>query len=344
MQRIGLATAAVVIIAILISLNFLPNNVTYAKVVDPILSAQALIYDLGDTSDGLFVWHDIVIGRKVRRTIPFMKMDMILDVDNLQILGLDHVHKSASFWGMDQKSADWQRDFMNLIRSVLTDAINDPQSSVEELGQGKIEEFDVVGFRFNPGNDETEITIWADPSTAIPVQIEVHTKPFSGQLGESDFTLNNIEFDVPVDESLVSMELPPGYLLQDPLVFAVNLYEDDFLKVLQIWTKYSTYGAFPNTLKLVDPVQLILQNGESPIPRDILKEYIKEFGLIYIRWVSFFGALENSGADVQYSGNGVQFGEGDKEIFRYRMPDSQFWRVVYGDLYIADVPVENPMQ
>ena len=78
--------------------------------------------------------------------------------------------------------------------------------------------------------------------------------------------------------------------------------------------------------------------------RDLLKEVIKEFGPLYMRRISFFRALENSGADAQYSGKGVEFGEGDKEIFRYRMTDSQFWRVVYGDLDIEDVPVENPIR
>ena len=56
----------------------------------------------------------------------------------------------------------------------------------------------------------------------------------------------------------------------------------------------------------------------------------------------FLAYLEESGADWQYSGSGVQLGEQDREIFRHHPPDTGFWRVVYGDLHVEEVPVVNP--
>jgi hypothetical protein len=54
--------------------------------------------------------------------------------------------------------------------------------------------------------------------------------------------------------------------------------------------------------------------------------------------LGFINSLENGSIEWQYSGSGVQLGEGDREILRYRMPDSSSWRVIYGDLHAEDLP------
>ena len=52
-------------------------------------------------------------------------------------------------------------------------------------------------------------------------------------------------------------------------------------------------------------------------------------------------SLESSGTEWLYSGHGVRLGEGDREIFRYQIPDSSSWHVVYGDLHVEEFPDEN---
>ena len=47
--------------------------------------------------------------------------------------------------------------------------------------------------------------------------------------------------------------------------------------------------------------------------------------------------------DWRYLGSGVRLGEADKPVFWYRPDDSQYYRVIYGDLSVEDVsPLDLP--
>jgi len=45
----------------------------------------------------------------------------------------------------------------------------------------------------------------------------------------------------------------------------------------------------------------------------------------------FHQMIDIGGCKWQYSGDGVQYGDADKEIFRYQPKGSQTWRVIYAD-------------
>jgi hypothetical protein len=66
-----------------------------------------------------------------------------------------------------------------------------------------------------------------------------------------------------------------------------------------------------------------------------------DFSITVFNGFGLISSLEISGAEWRYSGSGVQLGEGDMEIFRYKMPDSSSWRVIYGDLHAEDLSAEN---
>jgi hypothetical protein len=67
----------------------------------------------------------------------------------------------------------------------------------------------------------------------------------------------------------------------------------------------------------------------------------EEFTLNVSLVFGFINRLEQEGAQWRYSGGGVRPGEGSREIFRYQMPDSTSWRVIYGDLHSEELPAEN---
>ena len=75
-----------------------------------------------------------------------------------------------------------------------------------------------------------------------PIRIEM-------LLGQSLYILKNIEFDVPVDESLVSMEPPAGYTLSS-MEYSMNQFtEQDFIESLRIWAEYCTGWPVPRSPK-----------------------------------------------------------------------------------------------
>ena len=92
-----LAAAAVIIIAVLIGLNPFKDTVTFADVIEPILNASTVVLDfvVGSEETGLVV-HDIIVGSKIRRTLPNMGL-AIIDLDNVRLLRLDPQDKSAVY-------------------------------------------------------------------------------------------------------------------------------------------------------------------------------------------------------------------------------------------------------
>jgi hypothetical protein len=387
-----IATAAVVVLAVLIGLNFFQIGVSFARVAEPILHARTLEYDVVTLEYGTY--HDFVAEGKIRRSLRNLSRDLIIDVDNSSVLNLDTVHKTAAIAKAETKAAksffDINRDFLRLVRSAVGKALNDAPSAVEKLGKKTIDGHGVFGFKLQSGTDGEEVVIWADRDTALPVQIDIrlgmsHQKSLTTESGPStpggptrkgvllipmDYTLKNIRFDVPVDESL--MEMPSDYKLVDWEQFPILSMENSFLKMLRLWSEKLSDGFFPENLppanmrsqyfsvfpsimkwtpeerdKLItDEVLRII--GPEHVKKHFLKnldpEEWEEFSINVFDGLSFISNLENSGTELRYSGSGVRLGEGTREIFRYRMPDSPSLRVIYGDLHVEAFPADHAWQ
>lgn len=394
-----IAATAVVVIAVFIGLNFSRSDVSFARVVEPILYARTLEYDVVNIEQ-YGGYHDTVAEGKIRRSSRITSRDVIIDMDNSSVLNLDTVHKTAAIPEAETENVkrffEDTRDFLKLVRVAVETALNDEPSAVEELGKRTIDGQDVFGFKLPSGTDGEEVIIWADRYTAQPVQIDIqlgmsHPKsrtiesdPPSGPptpgrpqispkmvvLTPTNYSLKNIRFNVPVDKSI--MEVPSDYKLIDMKQFFDLTNENGFTNLLRLWSEDLSDGFFPDNLppeklrnqfmrnfpgitKLTprerdkletDEVLQIIgpEHVEKHFLKNLSPEEWEEFTLNVNHVFGFINRLEMEGAEWQYSGGGVQLGEGAKEIFRYKMPDSSSWRVIYGDLHTEDLPAENILQ
>ena len=90
-----------------------------------------------------------------------------------------------------------------LFRSLLLDTVQKPGAQRDSLGEKEIDGRRVVGFRLSAGG--VVIDVWGDPKTRLPVRIETTMAMVPNlKITQSDF-----EFNVPMDESLFSLEPPP---------------------------------------------------------------------------------------------------------------------------------------
>jgi outer membrane lipoprotein-sorting protein len=323
------AVAATVVIMMLV-LTLTPNNVTFAQVAESLLNAHTVVFDftVGDEVKG-FTARDIVIGSKLRRNVPSLNNILIMDLDASRMLVLDTVGKSAVYVNIEGALAEGQRNVINLVRNAVTFAMNDPGAVIEELGRKTVDGREAVGFHISDPSIEADI--WADSDSALPVRIQM-------ALGNSPYVLKNIEFDVPLDESLVSMEVPQGYTLIEQQGDWSEFSENDFIVVLRIFAEFLNSGNYPETLRLEDVMGTQPPMARMPKPTDMSDEEAMDIIMSYGKGIVFFGHLAESGADWRYTGRGVKFGEADKVVFWYRMPDSSSYRAVYGDLHVEDVP------
>jgi len=109
------AAAAVIIIVAAIGINsvFAPS-VTWAQVIEPILNARTIVFDLvlGADESGM-VSHEIVVGSRLRRTMSNMpNMTMIIDTDNEKLLALDTEAKTAAYADISGPLGERHRSFI----------------------------------------------------------------------------------------------------------------------------------------------------------------------------------------------------------------------------------------
>ncbi len=224
-----LAAAAVIALAAIIGISqFAGGTITFADVIRPILNARTVVLDyvIGEGPDALEM-HDIVIGSRIRRTMSNMDITKILDsevrrtlsnmdMDMIMILDLEDarmltlvsfgVTKIASYNDIQGTGLEGTGSVLDFVRNVVSRVKDNPDADIQDLGEKEINGQKAVGFYVKSFHDG--LTIWANKKTSLPIRIEFT----EGKT--STVVIKNIEFDVPLEESLVSMEVPAGYTMK----------------------------------------------------------------------------------------------------------------------------------
>jgi hypothetical protein len=330
-----IAAAMVVIAGVLIAMHFVglsTATVTFADVIKPILNAQTAILDIiiGEEEAGGPVIHDMIMGSRIRRTMSNVEdVVSIIDLEAGRILSLTVSKKEAAY--VDLKGLPSMPNYMDRLRNVISELQDSPHFVVEELGEQEIDDQRVIGFRAK--HPKVEITIWADPETALPVRIE----QIGGQM---KVICKNLEFDVDLDESLFSMEVPDEYKLQQVELDLLGATEQDFIEGLRIQAEVFGDGRFPEGVAVEDYLKQAPAIVKKFEELGLSDEEETELGMKLSRHLLFIRFFKGEG-QWHYAGNGVKLGDADTAIFWYRPEGSETYRVIYGDLRVEDVLPEN---
>jgi len=355
-----LAAAALIALAAIIGINqFAGGSITFADVIKPILNARTVVLDyvIGEGPDALEM-HDIVIGSRIRRTVSNIDKTKILDsrvrsalsnMDHTMILDLEDgrmltlatvgVTKIASYNDIQGTGLEGTGSVLDFVRNVVSRVKDNPDADIQDLGEKEINGQKAVGFYVKGFNDG--LTIWANKKTSLPIRIEITE-------GKTSTVIKNIKFDVPLEESLVSMEVPAGYTLKDTFIhieaapdnLPYNATEEDLVESLRIWAEIILDGAFPDAIgtdhfikqaavlgSKVASLRLPLSEGEQ-----LIHKHMK--GMIFLQKFEF-------GGKWGYAGKGVKLGDADKIILWYQPQGSNTYRAIYGDLRVAEVAEED---
>jgi len=331
-----LAVAAVIVVAVLLGFHFvgspLGSSVTFAQVIQPILNANTAILDIviGAEDVDTPVIHDMVMGSRIRRTLSNVEGNVsIIDLDSGRILNLTEAKKVAVY--MDMKGLPSMPNYMEQLRTVISQLQDSPHFVVEELGAREIEGRQAVGFLAK--HPRCEITLWADAKTGLPLRIDQKD-------GQMLTVAKNLQFDVPMDEALFSMEVPAGYQQQQVDLDLFGATEADFLEGLRVLAEVVGDGQFPDGVALEDFMKqtpVIAKKFDALTVSDAQKT---ELGVKLQKHILFLRFFQGEG-QWYYRGKGVKLGETDKPIFWYRPRDAQTYRVIYGDLHVAEVAPES---
>ena len=327
-----LAAAAVIIVAITIGMNFFlgtGTSVAFADVVQPILDARTVIMDMLIGPEGRqVVIHDEVMGSRIRRTVSSMPgAEIIIDLEQMKMLTLSG--KTAIYVELD--GLDNMKNYLELLQDIVVRMQDKAEYQVEDQGLQEIDGHDYIVFVAESDNDT--ITIWADPETALPVRIKQKTP-------NMQIICNNLQFDVALDESRFSMEVPEGYVIQEAGVDFKKGTEEAFIETLRIWAEIIEDGHFPNSINLEDVVKVGPKFGWGLKRANLTDQESLEVATQFTQGIVFIRFFKGQG-QWYYNGKGVELGDSDTPIFWYQPKDSETWRVIYGDLRVEDVSPEN---
>ena len=330
-----LTSAAAVLIVGFLGVQMLIGpgvSVTFAKVVEPILNAVTVRYDLivGDETDGV-VMSDIVTEDRICRT--FGEADMIVDLDKQTMLRIDHTRKEAVYLDIKGPLGRGTQMFNKFIREAIRGLQQDPDFVPEDLGEMEIDGQKAVGFRVSGHNQS--MVFWADAETAKPIRIVL-------SLPHQDFIIKNFEFDFPLDVSVVSMEVPEGYTLKETDMDLSKASEQDFINGLKVWVEVISDGQFPDELSpqvFMKNIPVMEQKIEA---LDLTEEEAEQLGTHYIKGMMFANLFLVQGhSEFNYVGKGAIYGDHETAVFSYKPKDSENYRIVYADLSVKEVPEDQ---
>lgn len=327
---VKLAAAAVIIIAVLAGIHFTGNpfgvTTTFAEVISPLLNARTASFDM---IIGTQVIHDEVMNSRIHRTIKGINNSMIIDLEQKKMLTLDSESKTAIY--VDLGGLKGVQNYLESLRDVVIKMKDEPGVKFENKGLQRYDDKDYLVF-IAEGENHT-ITIWADPETILPVRLEDKTPNMK-------ILCDNMKFDIILDDSLFSLEIPDGYKTQNMGIDFAKNSESDFIESLRIWAHVIENDFFPDSIDLNDIVKTGTKLGLGMKRLGLSEQESLEIankwgqGLVFIR---FF----NGQGQWHYAGQGIKLGDADTPVFWYQPKDSKTWRVIFGDLSVKEVTEDN---
>jgi outer membrane lipoprotein-sorting protein len=331
-----IAAAAVIIVLVIAGIHFLgvpTESVLWADVVRPILTARTVVFNVeGEnvpTTKVMNMGTQRVRGEVLSADGNTVQVIVIVDYDTFRMLQLIPKQKTAVL--IDMKDLpEKPENVLEEMRNMVTEIQNDPNVSVETLGEEEIDGRIAIGFR--AAGPDGEMTVWADPQTALPIRMEQ-------QWRQIQFVCTDFQFDIELDESLFSMEIPEGYseLPSGELPIA-STTEQDLVETLRMWAEIILDKVFPEDFTGQVYLADVNKNREKFVK--VKEEQRVELGLRFSRGFIFVKLLKAEN-DWHYVGKDVKLGDSKSPVCWYRPDGSETYRVIYGDLSVKDVAPEN---
>jgi len=339
---IKIATAAAIIITVLIGfLTIGSSTPAFAEIIQPFLTARTASFQMSMDVEGVPTQtFDCLYSEpiRMRQTSKEQGAVVISDLQIGKIVSLVPAQKKAFIIELVNMPEDQDQSEFNMFSSIrqhIQEAKESEDASVEFLGEKQINGLTAIGYHVQkPGID---MTIWADLKTKLPVQM-------TNSMGPATYTITDIVFDVEVDESLLSLEIPADYTVHTRQVDASDPTEEDLVNMFRLWAEHmdgNLLSAFEMNV-ITEFMQYqrkkMKEQGIEPTEQTALElgDIVHKIN----RGGMFVHALPSE-SDWHYVGKDVKFGEAEKPIFWYKPEGSQTYRVIYGDLSIKDVAPEN---
>lgn len=334
-----LAAAAAIVVGVLASLYvFGSAGVTFADVVEPFLTARTATFAYtvslengpAQTGEAMFM-----APACIRQVTPG-GATVVADLQQGRMVVLMPAQRQAVVYELENVSQDpGELNLFLEIRRRILEARPLGGESVQSLGSREIDGREAIGYSVQ--KPDLSITVWADAKTLLPIQIE-------STAGSTTYTMSDIVFDVDLDESLFSLEIPAGYAVNTMQVDGSEPEEKDLVEMFRTWADH-TDGRFPSALDASAPGEFMSlqrkrmkESGLEPSAQELLA--FQQTIIRMSRGGAFVQQLP-ADSDWHYAGKDVLLGDGTIAIFWYRPQGSTSYRVIYADLSVREMAFED---
>jgi outer membrane lipoprotein-sorting protein len=346
-QVASAAAAAIVFAALITVFSTGSASTAFADIVQPILEAQTATFSItisgegqpGQTADGMFM-----APSRMRMTTAEGNV-VISDTRQWKIVNLVPAQKQAMVIEVSNVPDDGDVGKFNMfveIRRRLALAQQLDDESVEYLGERQIDNRSAIGYHVS--KPDVAITVWADAATLVPVELTVRPAALSG----ATVAMTNIVFDVDLDESLFSTDVPDGYSAErisidaaETARLAATPGEEELLAMFRLWAD-EVDGRFPSELKEEAQREFVWateRNFEAERGPGAKLSVLQRAALLrkfvtITRGFRFVESLPDD-ADWHYAGTDATRDGPRTAIFWYRPSGSDTYRVIYSDLTVG---------
>ncbi len=330
-----IAASAVIIIAVMLGINYIGGSpdgtsLTWADVLENIEAARTVMYiyqlEKGDEKE--------ISKTRIMEPYQYRKDVIESSTEYEVVIRNTKLNKNLLLfphtkWGVIGDDGDSPGHELREYERLKKDFRDGTEKN---LGRVKLNGRETVCFEIS--KDNKTITVWADPNTALPIQIEEISEEKSGMRE----LFSDIKFDMEFDKRLFSLKRPADYCLVDLKTQRIQtpfeLTEQHLIEGLAVYPKYLD-GKFRTRYM-----------GGRPMTEEVKKKCLADVEKIQ-NWsdedsnkstlgCEFIERLPE-GSDYQYIGEDVKFGDANAPVCWWKPPGSKTYRVVYGDLSIRDV-------
>ena len=342
------AAAAVVIISVFISIHYLGGsvdgtNVAWADVMGQISSFRpyACTHTVHDEGAPIRSYRLMRFSLTQRRQIHSNGRISVFDLSIPKSLTLIPEKKHAIERTYDFPPAS-DPDVFRIAKSMQNMSYG--EGGVQEIGLREIEGHVTKGFRSK--DKYNDLTVWADVQTKLPVRLEVIHVGRGRKIIISEF-----EFDMDFDEALFSTTAPEGYTVEKIgkeeiarwTKIAQGTTEEDFVEGLRALAVFLD-GQFLPEIEL-RALQTTLREyiEQNNLSESEIEERLAPVSEKWTKAIWYINKLrgEMEVSDFHYAGEGVKLGDSDTPVIWWLPKDSQTYRVIYGDLNVRDMALEN---
>ena len=199
------AAAAIIIVAFIGISQFDKSSVAWAQVVEQLSNhtkykcRQRVVREQGPQIPTMQIYH-LNLQQRRQEVEDENGTIHIIDMrgEDAITVELDPTHKKATVTELLGFGPRKDPDIIEMVKQF-------EQESTERLGTKKVNGKVLQGFRHQP-NEYNDFTVWVDPKTKLPVEIELEHP----QRGQTIF-MDEFEFDFDLDPSAFSTDVPEDY-------------------------------------------------------------------------------------------------------------------------------------